>query len=125
LIVEIKCKESRLGLSLPMLEGVSHYERGEKSNCVTESGDQRWSVAIMWLKAKIRDDLLLKLSCAKLRSPKWESSEMPRALELLGWKRPLGEERLLEWLWSNGGFWLLGHMSSSCVSQILTTKLVI
>ena len=34
-------------------------------------------------------------------------------------------ERLLEWLWSDGGSWLLGRVSPSCKGQILTTTLVL
>ena len=33
------------------------------------------------------------------------------ALELQGWKGSRKEERLLEWLQSDGGYWLLGHVS--------------
>jgi len=65
---------------------------------VTEGGDQEWFVVKIVL-------------CVA------EVSEMG---ELRGGSF-LGEEQLLEWLQSDGGFCLLGHVPWSYKSQILTT----
>jgi len=32
----------------------------------------------------------------------------------------VGQEQLLEWLQSDGDFWLLGYVAQSCKDQILT-----
>ena len=60
--------------------------------------------------------LLSKLSCAELKSEMRGAPGWLRALELPGWKRHRGKEQLLEWLRSDGGSWLLEHLSSSYIS---------
>ena len=46
---------------------------------------------------------------------------MAENIRVAGMKASSRRERLLEWFRSDGGFWLLGHVSSSCKGQILTT----
>ena len=78
---------------------------------VTESGDHGWSVAeVILCGAEVS---------GRGRAPGWlRASELPR------WKCPRGKEQLLEWLQSDEGFYLLGHVASSCEGQILTATTI-
>jgi len=61
-----------------------------------------------------------------VRSWSLQKGWTPRRLgvsKLHRWKCPRGEEQLLEWLWSDGVFWLLRHVSLSCERQILTATM--
>ena len=65
------------------------------------------------LMAKTRDRILSSVLCGA-NIFEWGASGWPRASELPGWKRPRGEEQLLECLQSGEGFWVFRHVASSC-----------
>ena len=77
------------------------------SHDIAKGGDRGWSVV----------EIILYIAEASRKE--WTPGRL-WASELPGWKCPLSEEQLLKWIWSDGGFWLLGHVSSFYEGQILT-----